>query len=242
MSEIMSTINEMIRKRTTSLTLGSYLFFWMIFHWQGIYVTLFVSQDLIYKTQNGALKNEYVAKYFFGFNGFSDWEFFLGIVGPALLTYIFVFWLPYVLVHFYKKEQWFKVERRIIKIQQEKRIQRDKRALAKEIEQTSNQEVEAAKAAKKVSEIDPEIRWRKDYSMLDSDEENYLKQVLECVYSRGGKVKIHSVAGGPDIYSLNPNALRFADSNGLVLLNDDGSRITLTEKGKFFARQYDGEI
>lgn len=65
MGEITSTIAEVIRNRATSTTLVTYSFFWLGWHWQGVYTTLFTSENKIYE-KFGLLKNEYINHYFLG--------------------------------------------------------------------------------------------------------------------------------------------------------------------------------
>ena len=76
----MNAIFEYVRKRAVSTILVSYTVFWAIFHWQGIYATIFVDQNVIYK-RYGLLKNEYVNKYFFGL----DWSNILTIHNLEIL-------------------------------------------------------------------------------------------------------------------------------------------------------------
>lgn len=240
MTEITGAIAEAIRKRTASATLGTYLFFWAAYHWQGLYATFFVNQDLIYG-QHGLLKNEYVNKYFFP--GPMDWNFYLGILIPLVLTYLFIWWMPYILLKAYRKEQWFRVEKRIIKIEQERNIQEERKELAKETTQAIKKEVEVVKAQRAAEKLDPKMAWKNEYNRLDSQEEDYLKEVLVAVYKHRGLVYVSGMySDAPPEFELSPNALRLADSHELISIVEDGSRIELTQKGKYFASLYDGDI
>lgn len=242
MSEISSAIAEAIRKRAASATLGTYLFFWSVYHWQGLYVTFFVNQDLIYG-QHGLLKNEYVDKYFFGINSWNDWNFYLGLLAPAALTYLFIWWIPLILLKAYKKEQWFKVEKRIIRIDQEKRVQEDRKELAQETAKAVKEEVKTVQAKKQAAKIDPKILWDEEIRLMkDTGQFAKLKDVFVCYYQYGGERKVASQFPSHPVFELNADSLRIADANELVTISTNGKIIKLTDKGKYFASKYEGKI
>lgn len=242
MNEISNSIAEAIRKRTASATLGTYFFFWAAYHWQGIYVTFFVDQSLIYK-EKGVLKNEYVNQHFFGLTAWNDVHFYLGIFIPALLTYLYIWWLPYILTQAYKKEQWLKVERRIIKIDQEKRIQEDRKKLAQETTKAIKEEEKVVKARKDAVKVDPKILWGEEFAALTPKDLRLLSEILKCVYRHRGHTRVEGAyPSSPPEFVLNPNALRLGDAKDLVKQTTQGARIELTPKGKYFASKYPGVI
>lgn len=239
MNEISSAIAEAIRKRAASITLGTYLFFWMAYHWQGLYVTFFVNQDLIYN-QHGLLKNEYVNKYFFGFHGVQDWQFYLGFIIPLVLTYIFIWHVPrYILIRAYRQEQRHKVHRRIIKAEEEHNLQKAEENLAKQEIRTIQAGIDTSEKKKEATKKDPTILWGEEFNDIKhSTQYNYLNDIFKSVYEYKGRTSVHDEYG-EDIFTLNPNSLRFGDSRSIVDMIDNGNRIELTDKGKYFAAQYD---
>lgn len=243
MNEISNSIVEAIKKRTASATLGTYFFFWCAYHWQGLYVTFFVNQDLIFKTQNGLLKNEYVDQYFFGWSGWNDFDFYLGIVIPGMLTYLFIWWLPHILLKMYRKEQWFKIEKRIIRIEQEKKIQEDRKELAKETTEAIQEEVKTARAKKSAAKIDPKLLWDEEIvSLKKSKQYEKLRDVFICYYRYGGERRVEGTYKSMPEFELNADSLRIADTYSLVTMSSNGKVIALNEKGKYFASKYEGRI
>lgn len=62
---------------------------WAIYHWQTIYVTLFIDGSMIYK-KFGMLKNEYVYKHFFDIHGLlGDYWRVIWIIGGYISPFIF---------------------------------------------------------------------------------------------------------------------------------------------------------
>lgn len=229
----MNDIFEYVRKRAASTILVSYTVFWAIFHWQGIYTTIFVNQDIIYG-KYGLLKNEYVNKYFFGF----DWsnivtihnlEILLSWVIPAGFAYFYIWWLPKFAINpAYKKESSYKEQRKIEKIKSEKRIQDEERKLIEK--QTAAEEAKIELADKKT---EVSSRWERDYQDFIANEEarSSFDELLRIVYSRD------SIGRTKNIARMTPHSLMIVEAFDLVdaTVSD---QIRLTDKGKYFARQY----
>lgn len=232
MSEIIESILEHVKNRTKSASIGTFIFFWCSWHWQGLYTTLFVSQDLIY-AKYGILKNEYVYdKHYFGLHGLGDWRFYMGILVPALLTYLFIFYIPkFIMISFYKKEQWFKVEKRIIKSVEETRLNKAIKSENEAKTKALQAEADRLKKLKNVEDDSPEVIWAKELKMIDEAKRRYLEDLFKVIYSFRGQI------GGTT--RIGADALRYVDSSGIASITNKGTTIELTEKGKYFARNFD---
>jgi hypothetical protein len=235
MSELADSIAESIRKRVVSASLGTYLFFWCVFHWQGLYTTLFVDQQLILD-KTGLLKNDYVSQSFFSWHG---WETLLGYVGPLALTVLFIWPIPkYILIHAYRQEQRHKIDRRRVKIEEEEKLEIKKEKLAIQTQKTLEAEIDVAKVEKRAVSQDPTILWRKEYDALQkSGLVTILPDIAESVYKGGGRVMKHF---DKDIgewvgANLSKDSIAIAHTNDLITIKDE--RISLTEKGKYFLSQ-----
>lgn len=240
----MNAIFEYVRKRAASTILVSYTVFWAIFHWQGIYATIFVDQGIIYK-QHGLLKNEYVNKYFFGL----DWsnivtihnlEILLSWVIPAALAYFYVWWLPkFVINPSYKKESIYKEQRKIEKIRSEKRIQDEEKKLIEKQTAAEEAKIELADKKAEVSEKDPYIAWRQQYDqfIIDRKAVKSLDSLLSRVYGSDGEIYDYDIEGNVE-GGMSPSELLQVDSWGLATINNNNGSIRLTDKGKYFTRLY----
>lgn len=241
----MNAIFEYVRKRATSTILVSYTVFWVIFHWQGIYVTIFVDQDIIYK-QHGLLKNEYVNKYFFGFD-WSDFltihnlEILLGWAIPAALAYFYVWWLPkFVINPAYKKEVNYKEQRKIEKIRSDKRIQDEEKKLIEKQTAAEEARIELANKKAETSKKDPTTAWRDQYNrefIINSKNVSSLDSLLDRVYKHGGRIENRNFSG-ERISGMSPDELLRVDMLGLATIEDDNKSVRLTDKGKYFTKLY----
>ncbi len=229
----MEAILEYARKRAVSTILVSYTVFWAIFHWQGIYVTIFVNQDIIYG-KYGLLKNEYVNKYFFRF----DWsniltihnlEILLGWIVPVVLAYLYIWWMPKLIINpAYKKETVYKEQRRVEKIKSEKRIQDEEKKLIEK--QTATEEAKIELADKKA---EVPAGWERDYQDFIANEKAVLSfdELLRIVYNRDSIGVTESVA------KMKSDSLMIVEAFDLIDATES-NRIRLTDKGKYFARRY----
>ena len=229
----MNAIFEYVRKRAVSTILVSYTVFWAIFHWQGIYATIFVDQNVIYK-RYGLLKNEYVNKYFFGL----DWsniltihnlEILLGWVIPAGLAYFYIWWLPRLVINpAYKREINCKKDRELEKLKAEKKRQDEERKLIEK--QTATEEAKIELADKKA---EVPAGWERDYQEFIANEKAVLSfdELLRIVYNRD------SIGATESVDRMKSDSLMIVEAFDLIDAAKS-NRIRLTDKGKYFARRY----
>jgi hypothetical protein len=240
MGELSSSIAEAFRKRAVSSAFGTYLFFWVSVHWQGIYVTLFTGEDLIYK-QHRLLKNEYVNQYFFGWHG---WKSILEYILPLLFTALFIWILPkYILIHAYRQEQRHKVAKRKVKIEEEELIELKKEDLAIQERKTLEAEVVTAKKKQQVAKADPRIIWEREFRSFKLLNKEYamFSEILRAIYEHNGVKQVEDGYGNI-VFRVSPQSMRTSDVMGLIVISDSGHKLSLTEKGKFFASRYDKDL
>lgn len=247
MNELGNSVIDVIKKRTTSIAFGTYVFFWATFHWQGIYTTLFVSEDKIY-TKYHLLKNEYVSRYFFGYIGNTehthplmiiDWKYILAFLIPLALTLIFVWPLPkFALIHLYRIEQEHKTQRLSTKYVEEKKRRAFEIASieqeAKKVEATTT----LTTTRKEAERVDPSIIWKEEYEQFKMDPAfSSFTNILESVYEHNGSIRITDQYDNT-IFEIAGGALMIADTNDLVKIDNGNNKISLTDKGKYFAKNY----
>ena len=235
MSELSDSVAEAIRKRTSSAVFGTYILFWAALHWQGIYTTLFVSEDLIEK-KFGLLKNEYIKQYFFGWHG---WTSLLGYVLPLFMTLVFVWPLPqFVLIHIYRLEQRHKVQRRKVRLEEEEALLVKKETVAKQTQKTLRAEVAAEKTKKQAAKIDPQLLWKQEFNAFKKSKDYPLfANILRSVYKYAGSTFVQGKFAGAPEFEVSPQSLKMADVGELITIS--GGDVRLTDKGKYFARLYD---
>lgn len=236
----MDALTEFLKRRANSTFLVSYTVFWMMYHWEGFVVIFTVSQEYI-MSQYGILKNEYLAKYFFGLMQLEDWSWgifawkILGFIMPAALAFIYVWWLPkWILNPCYKKEIYYKIERKIIKNKEEKRLNESE---TKKVES----EIELSQKQEEAQSLNPEEAWQTELDDFLSTNSplwlDTLSQLKEVIYYNSGSLRN---SNGRSI--MTSDELMLCDTNGLIKINVDAQgrnigRISLTDKGKFFLRE-----
>ena len=240
MDDFFKSLGESIKKRAASAFLGTYTVFWGLFHWQGIYTTLFVDEKAIID-KFGLLKNEYVDKYFFGYEGWNDWLFYLGFLLPLLLTFCFIWFLPkYVLIPAFKKEREYKFNKQKIIIDHEIQIEKHRASLASASEKTLAAEEKVIQKEKAIVELDPTKAWEVEYERFNkSGLINILSQLVDSIYKHSGHIKRYYDEQRETwvSFGVDSDSIALAHSNGLVNISEDGQRISLTEKGRYFVQQ-----
>lgn len=243
MGDISSAVAEAIRNRATSTSLVTYSFFWLAWHWQGVYAALFTSEDKIYE-KIGLLKNEYLRTYFFGWHG---WDTLVGFIVPLLLTILFIWPLQeLVLIHAYKKEQNARSERKKVRLQAEKKLEEYRAELlineSKKIDAQAKKVDAATKLTKtkqKAASTDPAIIWNDDYEIFKKSKYfTGFKLLREAVYEHNGSIYVSAYNNRGREFRVPSTLLAYADSEGLIKINQTSETVTLTSKGKHFIKRY----
>lgn len=190
----------------------------------------------------GLLKNEYVHKYFFGMQQENFWNWILGIIVPAGLAFLYVWILPRFLINpSYKREIKFKVDREIMKINEEKRVSIAERKKTEEESKEMSAKVELSKKKFEAAAVDPEIKWEEDYKDFVNHDISgafgTLKELKTVIYLHSGRI-----SDGYEKRFLSEDSLMKCDINGLTTFDaTNRSRLLLTEKGKYFLREFEKE-
>jgi hypothetical protein len=250
MNELSQSIAEAIKFRVTTSILGTYFLFWLIFHWQAIYTTIFVSEDFIL-SEHRLLKNEYINQYFIQPN-LSSVTFWIAILAPALLTYLWIWILPKLLfIKAFKMEGEYKYEKRSEVIKDQIRLKKLEEELAQKNANIADLELEAAKkdlsaVRNELTKVKSALEVQKVFQTtekLTDNEKLYrefvkkknateiLNNIKECVYVYNGRLE--RPAQG---YSLDTDSYVAADTNKLVARIQGASypTIGLTDLGKYF--------
>ena len=235
---IMNSFLEYIRQRSVSTLLVSYSVFWAVCHWEGIYASVFTGQEYIME-KYGMLKNEYVHEYFFGINWDNPWPWLAGLVIPAILACLYVWVLPkYVFNPSYKREIGFRVDRQAMKINEERRLISVEMEKTEEMSESIAAEIELEKSKIEASKVNPELKWRDEYREFAGDDTTsafaILDNLMTVIYTHDGRL-----SDGYGNRFISEDALMMCDAYGLSNFDSNSrSRIYLTDKGKYFLRQF----
>ncbi|HEY8993005.1 MAG TPA: hypothetical protein VIM37_04140 [Candidatus Microsaccharimonas sp.] len=238
MNEFFSSLLEHMHRRATTSIIATYVFFWATYHWQGIYTTFFVGQDQIF-AKFGLLKNEYVNKYFFG--NVNDPSYYLGILIPGILTWLFIWVLPTVLfIPAFKQERAYKLNRRKIVLAGDRHFEEEKEKFALQATKTIEAQIEQKTAEQEIVALDPDMQRQQQFEeFISKPNGSYsLDAIIEAIYKSAGHMTRYIRDGSWAGKDVDPDALALAHSNELVEIDADGDKISLTEKGKYFISRY----
>jgi hypothetical protein len=250
MNELSHSIAEAIKFRATTSILGTYFLFWLVLHWQALYTTLFVNEDLILKKFD-LLKNEYINQYFIQPH-VDSLSFWAGILIPLLMTYLWIWILPRLLfIRAFKREREYKYQKRSEVIRDQIKLKQLEEELAEKNANIADLELEAAK--KELSAAQNELNTVKsalevervfqNTEKLSDNEKSYndfmkkknatkiLNDIKECIYVYNGRLERPSYN-----YTLDTDSYVAADTNKLVTKVKTTSypSIELTELGRYF--------
>lgn len=234
-NEIVDSVKDALKKKLSSYIYGTFIIYWLVFHWKFVYTIFFISEDIVLKTQ-GLLKNEYLSIMFFDYKSLYFWASW---VLPFLFTYTTIWMLPkYVLLKAFEKEEEYETNKRVFKISQEKMIESARANLEQQTAKKITAVAKQVVGERKIKEADPTIGWKIDFD--DFIKTSFYKNfdaLIQSIYQEGGSVTKFNDYGNLR-FQVNKDLLAYAHTNDLIGFTRDPDKIALTEKGKFFVKQY----
>lgn len=232
-NEIVDSINNTVKARATSHLYGVFILTLIAINWDFFYAALFVSEEIILE-QTGLLHHEFLSQTFLDL---TSPEFYLKrLLLPIAVTWLLIWVAPrYLLIYAFKKEEEFKADKRIVIIQQQKRVEQEQKKLEEANIETLIAAEEKTQKEKEVKNIE-KTDWASEYEDFKSTK-IYTKfdYIIEAIYEYGGNIEFDNFG---NIFQIPQDVLVYAHTNDLVTLDKSKSKIELTEKGKFFVRQY----
>ena len=206
-----------------------------------IFASLFVDQQLIY-VKTGMLKNEYIRSIFFNLSTFEGWVYPIAVLALALIMTRLVIWdFPEWFVNrAYRQEVRSQMQREFAKIEVERELNEKKNQLVDEQLETVEKEKTVIQVQKDIDRP-VEEKWLEDYREFKTSKRLYSQFYLipESIFEHFGRTKDR--VGYSDEFEVPVKLLSYAHSNGLIDIDLDNHYISLTDKGKFFLKQYELE-
>ncbi len=220
---IVKEITDYLKEKTHSTAIVSLIFFYVLCNCRWIFASLFTDQALVFE-KYGLLKNEYIFQYFIELHPDSIMFWICSIFAPIILTIIYIWCVPRVFINpAYKRQLLYQNERRIFKIEEEKKIANIENSVA-------DAKIELEEKKNILSEKNPGIVLDEEYSSFQSNRNwiialNELKRIM---YEQHGVIEDDS----------NADLLMMLDVNGLIEpMGVMDESINITEKGKWFLRK-----
>jgi hypothetical protein len=231
-TEIYESIKERLSEKLGSPMYWDFVIAWSIINWKYIYITFFVSEELILQ-ERGMLKNEYLLLTLVPYTDSIQvyiiivlWKFlfFPGLV--AVFAIYFLSKLDFIIfrkVHSLKnekKDEQYKQDKKLLESQKEVLVAEQER---KEVE---NQIRES---------LSDEDLWDIEFNKSKSVPifAAALNELRASVYEHEGQIHHHN-------WQFDPNYLSYVDVNDLIKMEDHlgSTKIIITPKGKYFLKKF----
>lgn len=231
-----STLDE----RMWSSMYGTFIITWIIANWQAIYTTLFIDQELIFKTYN-LLKIDYVWLYFYGWGNFTTyWKLFFE---PIIFTYLIIWFLSKIELICFKKNYTNKINQRNAAIEEEEKLLQKEKNLEENRWKILDKKEENIDKEKKIEkEITNEEKWEDDFIKLRTWVifTSSMHDLRRSIYEFNWRTRETDNFNREVIFQLTSEQTSYLHVNGLIDFQDGTGNqiIELTEKWKFFMKRY----
>lgn len=227
--EILKSLKEVLKNRLTNPVYGTFIICWLTLHWQLVFSLLFLDQNIIL-ARTGLLKNEYLSIRFFNFH---DPLLYLSWIVPFGMTYLIIWFLPtWIFIPAFRKEREYESEKIKIKIRLERELEQEKTELVEQEKIKFQTIIETNKKKEEVKNADPNVEWSQEYKEFETHENfNDFNYIIDAIYDNNGYKT--------DLINNNKShLLGYCDAMNLIELYNQNMQIRLTEKGKYFVKNY----
>lgn len=188
-NEILESIKYEMNQRLNSTLYGTYFIFWIIFHYKFVFALFFVSEGKIWE-ESGLLKSEYLSREFFNT---TDWHFYLYWIAPLAITWLFIKYFPkYITIPLFKAENDYEIQKKIIQIDDQRKLQIVETSLSKEIIKKTEEDIKKVQKEKAVQKLDPTIGWQEEYEQFSkSIFYRRFNFIIDCIYKHKGDIVVN---------------------------------------------------
>ncbi|HNW55673.1 MAG TPA: hypothetical protein PKN62_01170, partial [bacterium] len=206
--ELVDSFLKSLEKKLTTPIYGFLAIFWAIFHWKFFVVLFFVSESSVRQT-TGLLKSDYLSEVLFKYNSFSSYILWLL---PFLFTWLAIWCLPkWILLPAFKKEESYKTQKKIIVIEEQRKVENAKTALEKTSLERLKITEEKVKKEEEITKLDQSNIWEVEYhDFRFSKFYEYFDNIIEIIYRHGGRTYNMDILSG----TMGGDILAYFDSNG----------------------------
>ena len=242
MSDIFGSVVETVEEKIKTPVYGTFLIWFLVVHSKFIITLFFVSEDKIWEAHNHILKSDYLYNTFFDYTKWSTWIYW---ILPFILTFLTIWIFPKLfLMRAYRKIEEHEAEKLIDHLKAQDVVEKARKTLLQTETETLKAIDQKNEQEKQITEKNPSVLWNQEYKDLENTK--FYKDfdlIIESIYEHGGNTKWgwDSRAG---VYEreIPTRTLVFFDANGLVDLEGDDNSIRLTDKGRYFIKQYTNKM
>ncbi len=223
MTDIINSISIWFKEKTSSPLYGTYIIFLISWNWKFFYTLFFQDQSAL-----DLPKIEYLQKHFIDNQGLVEhWLWFL--IPPIILTYLAIWWMPYVTNRAHLIHAKHYTDRRINYETERVRYEKYKNDALSTV---ANLKAEQKTSIEKIEDnMTSDEKWDREIEALDIDTlMGIMPRLSETIYG--------NYHGYYRDARLAPEILATAHSMDLVEFYDNKNAIEFTEKGKYFFKFY----
>ena len=238
MKPIFDVVNEYLAGKAKTRLYGVYIMWVFILHIPLIFSALFIDQGLIYK-KTEMLKGEYLYDKFNMSSSAFFWEEVVKFIVAAILTWLVIWILPRLLVaRSYSREIEDEYSLRAKKVAYQFDLEEKRKRLTDRQLQIVETQSKVKVEQESIENIERSI-WQSEYRQFAKT--SYFKlfsDIVESLYEHSGKIKHVNYNGEGDTFYINTDILAYANTNDLIEIDQKSERISITDKGKFFIKEF----
>jgi hypothetical protein len=233
MTDILNSVVQRFKEKTSPLY-GTFILAVITINWKFFYILFWQSEEFlkiprIEYAQNQILASQSILEHLLHF-----------IIFPSLVTYLLIWWLPYLNNIALKKHTDFHYKNK--SDIDDKRLFYEKESERKINEISRLTEARAEKEERIQNNTNEEDRWAFEIENTENKGGLYnsLQKIKEILYTNSGITKKWNSQNGNYDPVINPDILALADSKGIIEISgmNGDEKISLTPKGKFFMSRY----
>ncbi len=230
MTDIIDSIGNWLKERTTSPLYGTFIFSVILWNWKFFYILFWQNEEKLFIP-----RIEYVQLNILNYQNILS-HFLHFLILPIISTYIIIWWLPILSNWAHRKHTEFYYKRKIIFDDLRLEYERKEKSNLVSISEIKKEQAEAKKEiAENTTEED---KWIEEFESFKAHPMfSKFSQIIDVIYGNGGRT--HKLINNQFIRAIYPDVLAFADTRGLIQITNTASqsqeKIDLTKKGKFFA-------
>ncbi len=252
-NDFWSSLAEWLKEKTSSPIWGVFIVAYVVCNWKKLYVLFWE-----YGAPTAGTRLEFLNNELFPFHG-EGWQLYPSILGnwaselvlPIVITFFIIKYIPHIekwahdlhLYFYFERKKNFKKKEleyekfssqhiQNVLIEKEKQIEsaQSVEELTKQINSLLSQVSELQRKESNDVISPDDARWEMEFERFGKS--NIFKkfsQIVDAIYKHDGYVSTFD-------FELDKDILAFSHTNGLV--EKDGNQITLSAKGKYFAKRY----
>lgn len=241
-NEIVDSLEDTMKKRAVTPIYGVFLISWIIFHWKFVLSIFLVSEEKIWQSA-GVLKIDYLSNLFFNYN---SWVSYISWILPFIFTWLIIWKFPKLfLLPAFEKDEEYRIKKKIIRIKNETDLTKEQIKLELQNIVKLDTVEEKTKKEKELEELDPTIKWEKEYLELREtkhfkDDFYYIKDII--VKQRGFLSSLGELLPNKRAQGILGDYIFVLEAKGFLEISDNNNVITPTEKGKYIISRYIDDI